>query len=103
MYQYEKVDKQLLAVQVEDELLQYIIKEPVEIGQKIPNEYRLAELFGVSRSTVREAVKSLATRGILEVRRGSGTYVVNTSLPENDPLGLSCLQDKYKLDRKSVV
>ncbi len=97
MYQYEKVDKQLLAVQVEDELLQYIIKEPVEIGQKIPNEYRLAELFGVSRSTVREAVKSLATRGILEVRRGSGTYVVNTSLPENDPLGLSCLQDKYKL------
>ena len=35
--------------------------------------------------------------GILEVRRGSGTYVIRTSPFDEDPLGLSKLQDKYKL------
>ncbi|WP_442912287.1 FadR/GntR family transcriptional regulator [Lacrimispora sp. 210928-DFI.3.58] len=93
----EKMNKGLLGTQVEGELLNYILKEPVEVGQKIPNEFELAELFGVGRSTIREAVKGLVSKGILEVRRGSGTYVVSTSLPEEDPLGLSRLQDKYKL------
>ena len=39
----------------------------------------------------------MVSRGILEVRRGSGTFVVSTSTLEEDPLGLSKLQDKYKL------
>lgn len=97
MYQFEKIDKKLLGEKIEDELMNYILEEPVEIGQKIPNEFELAEKFGVGRSTIREAVKGLVSKGILEVRRGSGTYVMTTSLPENDPLGLSKLQDKYKL------
>ena len=45
----------------------------------------------------REAVKALVSKGILEVKRGSGTYVISTSTAEDDPLGLSKLQDKYKL------
>ena len=39
------------------------------------NEYELAEALDVSRSTIREAVRSLATRNVLEVRQGSGTYI----------------------------
>ena len=97
MYQFEKMDRKLLGSQVEDALFAYILNEPVEVGQKIPNEFELAERFGVGRSTVREAVKGLVSRGILEVRRGSGTYVVSTSSLEEDPLGLSKFQDKYKL------
>lgn len=97
MYQFEKMDKRLLGSQVEDALFEYILNEPVEIGEKIPNEFELAERFGVGRSTIREAVKGLVSRGILEVRRGSGTYVVSTSTLEEDPLGLSKFQDKYKL------
>ncbi len=88
---------QLLGSQVEDRLFAYICQDEVEIGSKIPNEFDLAEQFGVGRSTIREAVKSLATKGILEVRRGSGTYVVSKSMPEYDPLGLSNIEDKYKL------
>lgn len=83
--------------QIEDELMNYILKEPVEVGKKLPNEFELAEKFGVGRSTIREAVKGLASRGILEVRRGSGTFVISTVFSDNDPLGLSKLQDKYKL------
>lgn len=97
MYQVAKMDKRLLGQQIEDELMNYILQEPVEIGKKIPNEFELAEMFGVGRSTIREAVKGLVSKGILEVRRGAGTYVVSTSSAENDPLGLSKLQDKYKL------
>ena len=97
MYQFEKMEKKLLGRRVEDALLDYILQEPIEIGQKIPNEYELAEKFGVGRSTVREAVKGLVSKGILEVHRGSGTFVVSTSSLEEDPLGLSRFPDKYKL------
>ena len=97
MYEFEKMDRKLLGERIEDELMRYILEEPVEVGQKIPNEFDLARRFGVGRSTIREAVRSLVSRGILEVRRGSGTYVISTCPPENDPLGLSRLQDKYKL------
>lgn len=97
MYQIEKMNQKLLAPQVEEELMNYILHEPIAIGEKIPNEYELARRFGVGRSTIREVVKSLSTKGILEVRRGSGTYVVSTSSVENDPLGLEKFTDKYKL------
>ncbi len=97
MYEFKKPSKKLLREQIEDELMNYILEQPIEIGQKIPNEFELTQLFGVGRSTVREAVKSLVSKGILEVRRGSGTFVVSTSMPEEDPLGLSKLTDKYKL------
>ncbi len=93
----DKADKRLLGEQIEDKLMKYILQEPIEVGQKIPNEFELAEKFGAGRSTIREAVKSLVSKGILEVRRGSGTYVIATSTPEEDPLGLSALSDKYKL------
>ena len=97
LHQFEKVSGGLLGSQVEDALFSYILNEPVEIGEKIPNEFELAERFGVGRGTIREAVKGLVSRGVLEVRRGSGTYVVSTSTLEEDPLGLSKFQDKYKL------
>lgn len=97
MYQFEKMNKKLLGSQVEDELMNYIRNEPVEIGEKIPNEFELAEKFGVGRSTIREAVKALESKGVLEVRRGAGTYVTGTSTREDDPLGLAKLGDKYKL------
>ena len=52
MYKQKKIDNRLLGDQIEDELMRYILEEPIEIGQKIPNEFELAEMFGVGRSTV---------------------------------------------------
>ena len=96
-YNYEKVNKQLLVPQIEDQLMLYIGQDDIAIGAKLPSEYELAEKFGVGRSTVREAVKSLATKGILEVRRGAGTFVKSKELVMDDPLGLSQFEDKYRL------
>lgn len=97
MYSIDKKNKKPLGARIEDELMKYILQEPVEPGQRIPNEFELAERFGVGRSTIREAVKGLASRGILEVRRGSGTYVISTNSHTEDPLGLGKIEDKYKL------
>lgn len=44
-------------------------------GDKLPTEPKLMEMFGVGRSSVREAVRMLANMGLVSVRQGSGTYV----------------------------
>ena len=49
----EKINSGLLATQVETRLKNYILEEPIEIGEKIPNEFTLAEMFGVGRGTIR--------------------------------------------------
>ena len=46
-------------------------------GQKIPAEPELMELYQVGRSTIREAIKTLAISGILKVQQGSGTFVTS--------------------------
>lgn len=48
-------------------------------GERLPPERELAEEFGVSRPTVREAMIALEIRGIVEARRGSGIYVVDAA------------------------
>lgn len=97
MGELSHLKNKLLAEQVQEQIYQYILNTPIEEGQKLPNEFQLGERFGVGRSTVREAVKLLISRGILEVRRGSGTYVVNTTPIDLDPLGLRTIEDKMAL------
>ncbi|MEV4174212.1 FadR/GntR family transcriptional regulator [Nonomuraea sp. NPDC049709] len=48
------------------------------VGTKIPSESRLAESLGMSRLSVREAVRVLAHAGLLHTRQGDGTYVTAT-------------------------
>lgn len=60
-------------------LRQQITSGAWEVGMRIPAEPELAELIGVGRNTVREAVQSLVHAGMLERRQGSGTYVISNS------------------------
>ena len=41
----QKIDKGLLTSQVEERLMNYILEKPIEIGEKIPNEFTVAEMF----------------------------------------------------------
>jgi DNA-binding FadR family transcriptional regulator len=66
-------------------------------GDKIPNETELSQKLNVSRSTVREAVKTLVSQNILEIRRGSGTFVCSKPGVAEDPLGFRFINDKVKL------
>ncbi|MGE4552139.1 MAG: FadR/GntR family transcriptional regulator [Desulfovibrionaceae bacterium] len=56
-------------------------------GEKLPPERVLAETFGASRTSVREAIRILAERGVLESRQGDGTYL-RAPGPDTDPDGL---------------
>jgi DNA-binding FadR family transcriptional regulator len=49
------------------------------VGSRIPTEPELVVRLGVARNTIREAVRALAHNGLLDIRQGSGTYVVATS------------------------
>lgn len=86
MSEFSHLRNKLLAEQVEDQIYDYIIRLPMKSGDKLPNEFKLAEMFGVGRSTVREAVKLLVSRNVLETRRGSGTYVKDLVPVDMDPL-----------------
>lgn len=48
-------------------------------GGRLPSERQLADEFGLSRSSVREAIRALSEQGVLESRRGAGTYLVPVS------------------------
>lgn len=59
-----------------------------KIGSQIPPEQELMTIFNVSRITIREAVKTLVSKDILEIRRGCGTFVGAMPGLADDPLGL---------------
>lgn len=64
-----------LSKQVSDKLEQMIEIGEYPVDTKIPTEIELMEIFSVSRNTIREAIQSLTSAGVLEVRQGDGTYV----------------------------
>ena len=66
-------------------------------NDKLPNEHDLSAQLGVSRTSLREAIKILAANGILTIKRGSGTFVSSTPDSPNDPFGMAYLDDKKKL------
>lgn len=58
----------------------------IQPGDRLPPERTLAEVFGVSRSILRQAFQAMAERGIIESRQGDGTYLLTTvdaSVPED--------------------
>jgi hypothetical protein len=65
-----------LSDSVADDILSMItIEKKFMPGEKLPNENELSEELKISRTTLREAIRILATNGILEIQRGKGTFV----------------------------
>ncbi|MCZ7573752.1 MAG: FadR family transcriptional regulator [Ardenticatenaceae bacterium] len=67
--------RKLLSEAVQDEIKSYIIQHALKPGDTLPPETELAHQLGVSRTSVREAVKSLEALGILKARSGTGVFV----------------------------
>jgi GntR family transcriptional repressor for pyruvate dehydrogenase complex len=65
--------------QLAERIRTQIVDGDLSAGDKLPNERDLAEQFGVSRTVVREALKTLKQEGLIEVRPGAGTFVVNAT------------------------
>lgn len=71
---------QRLSEQVEAQLNDSIHKQVFVPGDMLPSENELASIFGVSRNVVREAMSMLATKGLIEIKRGKGAIVAEPSL-----------------------
>jgi GntR family transcriptional repressor for pyruvate dehydrogenase complex len=70
-------------------------------GEKLPRENELAERLGVSRSSLREAVRALAALNVIETRQGDGTYVTSLTpdvLLDVIGFGIDLVEDPTLLD-----
>ena len=97
------MEKRNLAQQTADSLYGRIVNGGTwGPGDRLPNENELAEQLGVSRGTLREAIRLLTAQGILTAQKGRGTFVAeNASLPgrfdlENLPVERSRLADLFE-------
>jgi DNA-binding FadR family transcriptional regulator len=69
------VERRLVHDDVFDQLLEEVVGGELNAGDPLPSERRLAELLGVSRPAVREALQRLSQAGLVEVRHGGSTTV----------------------------
>lgn len=77
---------------------EYILAHTLRAGDSLPPEGRLAQELGISRTSVREAVKALESVGVLETRPGVGLFVRSFSLdPLVENLGYGLLFDRHTL------
>ena len=87
-----------LSQQVAAQLRNLIFEEHrFQPGDRIPDERSLAQELGVSRTSLREAIKTLVANGVLVIRRGVGTFVSETPGRQADPFGFAYAEDKRKL------
>lgn len=87
-----------LSQQVAAQLRDLIFEEHrFQPGDRIPDERSLARELGVSRTSLREAIKTLVANGVLVIRRGVGTFVSETPGRQPDPFGFAYAEDKRKL------
>src|SRR5512143_1516024 len=80
-----KITRGTLADQVTDRLLEYIEAQHLKPGDLLPSETSLVASFGVSRPVIREALKSLSGKGIIEIVNGKGALIRPV---DSDPLRL---------------
>jgi DNA-binding FadR family transcriptional regulator len=78
-----------LYVRIVETIATGIAEGKYDIGQRLPSERELAQTFNVSRATVREAIIALELDGLVEVRMGSGVYVLN----RHPPVGEGSVKD----------
>lgn len=90
---------QSLGEQAVDALTDYIAEEGLEPGQHLPGEGALAEQFGVSRPVIREALKTLAGMGVVEIAKGKSPVVLPIT---SEPL-LVYFNRAVRMDRRTIV
>jgi GntR family transcriptional repressor for pyruvate dehydrogenase complex len=75
---YQTIASSRLYEKIVEQIEKSILDGAINPGDQLPPERELAQRFGVSRTAVREAVKALAEKGLVEVLPGRGTFVTNS-------------------------
>ena len=77
----ETIGQKSIVDQIISALTEAIIRGDYKAGSKLPSEFELMDELQVSRNSLREAMKTLAAMGIVEIKRGDGTYVCSQVNP----------------------
>ena len=89
--------KKSLSELISESIIDKITNQELLPGEKIPNEFELAEMLDVGRGTIREAIKLLVSRNILIIEHGKGTFVSEQPGQVEDPFGFRFIDDKLAL------
>lgn len=87
------ISKDLLYMKIADAVSDYIQKNNLKPGDKLPAERELAASFGTSRHSVREALRVLENQGVITSQMGSGTYVAK--IQEESSIYLELVKVNY--------
>jgi GntR family transcriptional regulator len=93
----------LLYSRVETVLANEIAAGDLKIGDQLPTEDSLVARFGVSRITVRRAIQNLVSRGLVEIRRGKGTFVAAPRITQELTELSGFVEDMHALGRKPTA
>ena len=85
---------EVIVQQIKNQIKKGILKP----GEKLPSERKLADLLGVSRASVREAIQALAFSGYLEVIQGKGTYILEIASKYDEIVNFFSGLSDYSLD-----
>ncbi|HDT8037054.1 TPA: GntR family transcriptional regulator [Enterococcus faecalis] len=103
MDKLESNKKAPLYQQLYDAILNKVRSGEYQVGEKIPSEEQLMAIYGVSRVTVRNAIKQLVDENILIKRHGKGTFVSMPSYVESMTAGGSFTESGLKMNRKPTT
>ncbi len=81
-----------------DRIAEALIRNELVPGDRLPTENELVATFGVGKSSVREAIKILQAMGVVEVRRGDGTFVARSA----PAMGINPMLYQLLLDQGSI-
>jgi len=95
---YKTIKKESTLEIIIQQIKSQIKKGILKPGEKLPSERKLAELLGVSRASVREAIQALAFSGYLEVIQGKGTYVLEMAIKYDEIVNFFSGFSNYSLD-----
>ena len=93
----ERIEKKAISESVAEQLRLAILRGEVAVGERLPPERQLAPRFGTNRNTLREAIRSLETQGLVTVRQGDGVRVADF----RNKGQLSLLPDMLKVASRS--
>jgi DNA-binding FadR family transcriptional regulator len=88
---------------VAEEVLKAVAVGNLTVGDRLPNERSLAQQFGVSRSTVREALFALELGGVIQARPGSGYFLTGAAVPAEPTLPLFSSSPRHLLEARQLL
>ncbi|HDQ13482.1 MAG TPA: FadR family transcriptional regulator [Sediminispirochaeta sp.] len=74
---FERIETKKIYRRVNDQIQQLILSGQLKIGDRLPAERQLSEQLGVSRNSIREALRSLEILGLIESKQGEGNFIVD--------------------------